>query len=124
MHRGTDVNLAYGYDGDGLAPHPSVTIPTFLRDLRSPLAAVSCKFWAEQFAPYLCCAGQQLPSATIICKVTTAPYLRAEVAYLRGGTPCRAATACIPAAGMDCVGGGSNEARCVGINSGVHRLRH
>lgn len=71
MHLGTDVNVVYGYGGGGLAPNPSVTIPASLRDLRSPLAAVSCKIGAERFALYLCCAGQQLPSARVICKLTT-----------------------------------------------------
>lgn len=70
MHLGTDVNVVYGYGGGGLAPNPSVTIPASLRDLRSPLAAVSCKIGAERFALYLCCAGQQLPSARVICKLT------------------------------------------------------
>ena len=70
MHLGTDVNVVYGYGGGGLAPNPSVTIPASLRDLRSPLAAVSCKIGAERFTLYLCCAGQQLPSARVICKLT------------------------------------------------------
>lgn len=70
MHLATDVDVVSGYGGDGLAPNPSVTIPASLRDLLSPLAAVSCKIGAERFALYLCCAGQQPPPAPVICKLT------------------------------------------------------
>lgn len=70
MHLDTDVNVVDGYGGDRLAPNPSVTIPAPLRDLRSPLGALSCKFGAARFALYLCCAGQQLPRAPFTCKLT------------------------------------------------------
>lgn len=70
MHLGTDVDVVYCYGGDGLAPNLSVTIPASLRDLRSSLAAVNGNIGAERIALYLCCAGQQLPSARVICKLT------------------------------------------------------
>lgn len=81
MHLGTDVDVVYCYGGDGLAPNLSVTIPASLRDLRSSLAAVNGNIGAERIALYLCCAGQQLPSARVICKLTSAQLTRLTLPF-------------------------------------------